>query len=88
MSLRIHSPVDRFTTKGGVSGEDNETRTFPADKGITGRPELGIGICVICEICGLEGVSQFKHKIDPRHARIIGKITLPVETCGLYSKNS
>lgn len=28
-SGRIHSPEDRFKTKGGVSGEDNETRKFP-----------------------------------------------------------
>ena len=41
-SGRVHSPEDRFKTKGGVSGEDNETRTFPADIGIMGRPELGI----------------------------------------------
>ena len=85
-SGRVHSPVDRFKTKGGVSGEDNETRAFPADIGITGRPELGIGICVICEtcplvprrgrqVCGLEGVSQFKHEIDPRHGHVTGKLT-------------
>ena len=66
-SGRVHSPVDRFKTKGGVSGEDNETRTFPSDKGITGRPELGIEICVICEICGLKGVSHFKKEVDSGH---------------------
>ena len=63
-SGRIHSPEDRLKTKGGISGEDNETRTFPSEKGITGRPELGIGICVIC---GLEGVSHFKKEVDSGH---------------------
>ena len=74
-SGRIHSPEDRFKTKGGVSGQDNETRTFSGAKGITGRPELGIGICAICVISGSEGVPQFKHKIDPRHGHVIRKLT-------------
>ncbi len=108
-SGRIHSPEDRFKTKGGVSGQDNETRTFSGAKGITGRPELGIGICVICEtcpfvprsppasrcealraggrrVCGLEGISQFKHKIYPRHGRIIGKIPCPSRRVVLIQK--
>jgi len=63
-SGRVHSPVDRSKTKGGFSGENNETGTFPGAKGITGNPEFGIGICAIC---GLKGVSHFKKEVDSGH---------------------